>query len=227
MGTKRTLAGIELISGLGEDERRELESICRWRRYRLGETIFDRGSEGREVYFVVEGGVNIVSFSLTGREIRFAIAKSGDFFGEMAAIDERPRSASIVAEEDSLIAVLPAEPFISLLKRRGDITFTLLQRLSANVRDTDDQVVELSGMEDMSRICSALLRMAKIDDTVDDLWTIRPMPGLRDLARDAGTNREAVNRSLTELYGGGLLKRKGDSLYLMDRKALEHIVSSG
>ena len=179
------------------------------------------------MYFVVEGGVNIVSFSLTGREITFAIAKSGDFFGEMAAIDERPRSASIVAEEDSLIAVLPAEPFISLLKRRGNITFTLLQRLSANVRDTDDQVVELSGMEDMSRICSALLRMAKIDDTVDDLWTIRPMPGLRDLARDAGTNREAVNRSLTELYGGGLLKRKGDSLYLMDRKALEHIVSSG
>ena len=226
METKRTLAGIELFAGLGEDECGDLESACQWRRYRLGETIFDRGSEGREVYFVVEGGVNIISFSRTGREIRFATAKSGDFFGEMAAIDERPRSASIVAYEDTLIAVLPVEPFISLLRRRGDIAFTLLQRLSAKVREASDQVVELSGMEDLSRICSALLRMAKIDETVDDLWAVRPMPGLRELARDAGTNREAVNRSLTKLYGGGLLKRKGDCLYLMDRKALEHIVNS-
>ena len=224
MNTKRTLKGIELLSVLSQDELGELESACRWRQYRMGETVFDRGSEGREVYFVVQGSVHVVNYSRTGREISFAAAKSGDFVGEMAAIDERPRSATIVADEDSLIAALPRESFVALLKRRGDITFILLQNLSGKVRETADQVVELSGMEELSRICAALLRMAKPDDSVEDLWTIRPMLTLRDLAREAGTNREAVNRALTELYSGGLLKRKADSLYLMDRTALEHIV---
>ena len=223
MESKRTLEGIKIFAGLAEKERRDLESACRWRRYRLGETVFDRGSEGREVYFIIEGAVNIVSFSHTGREIGFSSAGCGDFVGEMAAIDERCRSASIVASEDSLIAVLAPEPFIALLRRHGDITFTLLKRLSAKVREAGDQVIALSGTEDLSRICAALLRMAMADEIVDDLWAIQPVPDLRTLAREAGTSREVAQRSLHELYGSTVLKRKGDCLYLMDRNALQRI----
>ena len=72
---------------------------------------------------MIEGAVNIVSFSSTGREITFAEVGSGETVGELAAIDGQPRSASVVATEDSLLAILPAATFIELLQRNGEVAF--------------------------------------------------------------------------------------------------------
>ncbi len=67
--TGRTLAGIGLFEDLDEAERHRLESRCTWRRYASGETVLERGSESREVLFILEGAVNILDFSLSGREV--------------------------------------------------------------------------------------------------------------------------------------------------------------
>ncbi len=67
--TSHTLAGIKLFEALDEAERRRLESRCTWRRYGAGETVFERGSESHEVLFIIDGAVNILDFSLSGREV--------------------------------------------------------------------------------------------------------------------------------------------------------------
>lgn len=226
MAVERTLSSVTLFGSLDEVDRTRLESECAWRRYRLGERVFDRGSEGRDVYFVIDGGVNIVNFSRSGREVAFAVAKAGDMFGEMAAIDGESRSASVVANEDSLLAILPQEHFIDLLKRRGEITFLLLQRLSTKIRQVGERVMQLSTMEAATRVYAELLRMAQPDETVQDLWVIKPLPPLRVLAGEVSASRAVVSGALNELYSSGLLRRKGESLYFMDRKALEDIVNA-
>lgn len=226
MAVERTLSSVTLLRGLDDEDRTRLESQCSWRRYRLGERVFDRGSDGRDVYFVIAGVVNIVNFSRSGREIAFAVAKTGDMFGEMAAIDGESRSASVVAIDDSLLAVLPPESFIDLLKRHGEIAFSLLQRLSIKVREVGDRVMELSTMEASTRVYSELLRLAQPDETVQDLWVIKPLPPLRLLAAEASVSRAVVSGALNELYSSGLLRRKGQSLYVMDRKAVEEIVKA-
>ena len=66
--------------------------------------------------------------------------------------------------------------------------------------------------------------MAKPDAAVPDLWVVRPLPPLREIASRVSTTRETVARSLGQLYPQGLLRRKGRNLYLMDRGALEEIV---
>jgi CRP/FNR family transcriptional regulator, cyclic AMP receptor protein len=223
---RRSLAGVSLLRDLDGEERAALERQCVWRRYRLGERVFERGSDGRDVFFVVEGTVNIVGFSATGREITFATAQAGDTVGELAAIDEQPRSASVVASADSLLAVLPAEPFVELLRRHGEITFKLLRRLSTIVRRGDARVVELSSLQATQRVYAELLRLAKPDAAAPDLWTIKPLPTLRDLASQASTTRELVASALSQLYPSGLIRRKGDALYIIDRAALEEIVSA-
>ena len=65
--TSHTLAGIKLFEALDEAERRRLESHCTWRRHAAGETMLERGSESREVLFIVAGSVNILDISLSGR----------------------------------------------------------------------------------------------------------------------------------------------------------------
>ena len=223
---RRSLVGVTLLRDLDGEERTALERQCIWRRYRLGERVFERGSDGREVFFIVEGAVNIVSFSPMGREITFATARVGDTVGELAAIDEQPRSASVVAIEDLLLAVLPPEPFVKLLKRHGEITFELLRRLSTIVRRGDARVVELSSLQATNRVYAELLRLARPDAAAPDLWTIKPLPPLREIASQASTTRELVASAFNQLYPSGLIRRKGDALYIIDRAALEEIVNA-
>jgi CRP/FNR family cyclic AMP-dependent transcriptional regulator len=222
----RNLAGITLLQGLDPEARAALEGRCAWRRYRPGERVFERGSAGREVFFVIHGALNVVSVSPLGREITFAAAQSGGMVGEMAAIDGQPRSASVVAVEESLVAVLPSEAFIALLESHGEIALHLLRQLSAFVRQSGNRVLELSAVKAVNRVYGELLRLAEPDEAAPDLWAIKPLPALRDLASQAGTTREVVASALSKLYPSGLIRRKGTSLYILDRQALEEIVKA-
>jgi CRP-like cAMP-binding protein len=222
----RSLAGVALLQGLDPEARAALESQCRWRRYRPGKRVFERGSAGREVFFVIHGALNVVSFSPLGREITFAAAQSGGMVGEMAAVDGRPRSASVVAVGESLVAVLPSEAFVALLESHGDIALQLLRQLSAFVRKSGNRVLELSAVKAINRVYGELLRLAAPEGAAPDLWAIKPLPPLRDLASQAGTTREVVTSALAKLYPSGLIRRKGNSLYILDRQALEEIVKA-
>ncbi len=222
----KTLAGIRLFEGLDESDLKRLEDRCRWRRFKIGETVLDYGGAGREVFFVVDGAVTIVNRSFSGREVAFAGVKAGDCFGELAAIDGQPRSASVISAEDSLIAIIASEHFLDLLKQRAEITFRVLKRLAYMVRSGDVRIMELSTLAATQRVYAELLRMAEPDAASQNLWVIRPMPPLRDMASRVSTTRETVARALGQLYPTGLVRRKGRNLYLMDRDRLEKLVNS-
>ena len=221
-----SLAGIEIFEDLDPAERKRLEERCRWRRIRPGEALLDAGSASREVFFIVEGSVNIVNYSLSGREVALASLPAGECFGEMSAIDAQPRSASVVAKEPSLIAVLPAQPFVDLLQQHVEVTFRVLKRLVTMVRSGDQRIMELSTLAATHRVYAELLRMAVPDAAVPGLWVVRPLPPLREVASRVSTTRETVARALSQLYPTGLVRRKGRNLYLMNRDELERVVKS-
>ena len=218
---QRSLSGIRLLEPLDDDTTESLERQCKWRRYRSGERLFARGSVGREVFFIVNGEVQILGTNEAGKEITLAHIHAGDTVGEMAAIDGQPRSANVVAVEDTLVAVLEAESFVELLKRNGEISFELLHRLSSMVRKGDERVLELSILEAKQRICAELLRLARRDAAASDLWVISPLPSLRQIAGSASTSREVAASTLSQLYPRGIATRRGENLYILDRPALE------
>lgn len=223
---ERSLAGITLFGGLDEAARRRLESRCRWRHCRPGETVLERGSESQEVLFIVRGAVNIVNFSLSGREVAYATLGAGESFGELAAIDGQPRSASVVATEKTFLAVLPSAEFLNLLQERAEVTFRVLQNLTTMVRSGDIRIMELSTLAATQRVYAEILRMARPDTAVPDLWVIHPLPPLREIASRVSTTRETVARALGQLYPTGLVRRKGKSLYIMDRPKFEEKLAS-
>lgn len=222
----RSLAEIEIFRDLDRDELARIEARCRWRHLQSGEVILDAGSDSREVFFIVEGAVDIVNFSLTGREVAFASLPAGECFGELAAIDSQPRSASVVAKEPSLIAILDPQSFADLLQRRAEVTYRVLRRLITMVRSGDVRIMELSTLAATHRVYAEILRMAVPDAAVPGLWVVRPLPPLREVASRVSTTRETVARALSQLYPTGLVSRKGRNLYLMDRDKLEQLVKS-
>lgn len=220
----RSLAGVELFAALDEEDRRRIEARCRWRTYRTGERILEMGSESREVFFLVSGAASALNYSFSGREIAFANFSSGSYFGELSAIDAQPRSASIVATEECLVASMSGDEFLDLLRQRVEVTFKVFQRLATMVRASDVRIMELSTLAASARVYSELLRMAKPEMAVPGMWVIHPLPPLREVASRASTTRETVNRAITQLYPTGIIRRKGRNLYVTDKAKLELII---
>ena len=137
----RTLTGIAMFEGLDEADRRHLEGRCHWRHCAPGETVLERGGESQEVLFIVQGSVSIVNFSLSGREVAYATLGAGESFGELAAIDGQPRSASVVAKEKTLLASLPSDEFLSALATNGGSSGDRVE-VKAGLREGDSIVID-------------------------------------------------------------------------------------
>src|ERR1700761_1639398 len=118
----RRLGDFSLLEQLPEADRRAIEGRCHKRNYNRNETILDKGSASREVFFVLKGAVSVITFSPAGREVTLAAVKAGDFFGELAAIDGQPRSASVSAIEKTEIAIMPPDLFNELVRTRAVVS---------------------------------------------------------------------------------------------------------
>jgi len=216
-----TLANVHFFEGLNQAARERIEARCRWQQFKSGQRIIDFGADSRDVFFVVYGVVSVVNFSASGREVAFATLEAGGCFGELAAIDGQPRSASVVAIRDCEVAIMPSNVFLKLLQENVEVTFKVLKHLSQMVRTDDVRIMELSTLAATQRVFAELLRMAVPDAAVPGLWIVRPMPTLREIASRVSTTRETAARALSQLSAIDLLRRKGRNLYVMDRAKLE------
>ncbi len=215
------LDNINLLTELPVEELRDLERRATWRRYERNEQILDRNSENRDVFFVVQGAVQIANYSLSGREISLAMVSEGAYFGELSAIDDAPRSASVTASERSLLAAVSPTTFRDLLARDARIAFAVLQNMANVIRACDERIMDLSTLGAVQRVYVELLRLAGPDPAVPNFWSIYPMPTQADIAGRASTTRETVARVLSQLTSAEIVERKGKTLYLKDRGKLQ------
>jgi len=214
----RSLAGIDLIACLDEPARHALERRCLWRRWAAGEQIIDRETQSSDVYFVVSGRVRVIDYDDSGRrEIIFDEIGPGGYFGELAAIDGEPRSANIVATEETVTALLSAEAFIEMLFQHRDVGLAFMRRLSEMIRQSTARIMDLSTLDAHNRIYSEMLRQARTGGgRPPNTAIIHPVPVHSDIAARVSTTRETVARVLSELTHKGLLQREHDSLVILD-----------
>ncbi|MFN8947845.1 MAG: Crp/Fnr family transcriptional regulator [Alphaproteobacteria bacterium] len=209
-----TLAGCRLLEGLERTAVAQLEAQCMWRIVREGENVVTRDSDSRDVFFVVKGRCRIVNFSPSGREIAYAIAGPGDYFGEMAAIDGLPRSATVVALEDCTLASITPQIFRELIEQNPRISFVILEKLVRIVRTSDDRIMDLATLSAYQRVYAELLKLMKPDPVRPSSWLIYPLPTQAQIAATASTTRETVARVLSQLAQDGIAERKSKTLYI-------------
>jgi CRP-like cAMP-binding protein len=183
-GKPRSLAGIEILEWLPSAALATLEARCRWKEYTVDEQIIDQGSDNRDVFFVVDGGVRVVNYSTTGREIAYANLGSDAYFGEIAAIDGLPRSAAVVAIKPSMIASMASEIFLDLLFERPPVALKVLRKLCGVVRVCDDRIMDLSTLRAVQRVHIEVLRLAKAGS--DGIPVIDPLPGFSTVPSRSG-----------------------------------------
>ncbi|PWC57212.1 Crp/Fnr family transcriptional regulator [Azospirillum sp. TSH7] len=216
---------IELLRPLSTDQRAAVARQCRWRRFAPDEQLIDHWAETRDVGFVVEGRVRVLSHSAGGREISFSDIDAGEQVGEMSALDGRPRSASVVAlEEGALIAFLPAKPFQTLVTAHPELAMAMMLRLCDKLRGATDRIMELSTLGANNRVHAELLRLARRASRQGSSAVITPIPVHSDIAARVSTTRETVARVLSDLTRDGMLERRSDALVVRDLPRLELLV---
>jgi CRP-like cAMP-binding protein len=128
------LSRVPLFSGLGKRELERLSRVMRERRFAEGETVTSEGQTGVG-FFVIEDGTATVS--VKGRNV--GTLKAGDHFGEIALIDEGPRSATITADADLRCRGLVSWEFRSFVQEHPEVAWPLLRTLASRLRETQDR----------------------------------------------------------------------------------------
>jgi CRP-like cAMP-binding protein len=116
------------------------------RSYRKSEVIFEEGSTGNEMYLIHAGSIALITRQGTSRPVTLAVLKPGDFFGEMALVDDAPRSASAVAVRDSQLIVLDRAKFLFTVRQQPQFALSIMHTLCQRLRDLDERVSVLGGM---------------------------------------------------------------------------------
>lgn len=224
MAENRSLAGIRCFTEVPGDALADLEKACRWRSYDGGQLILSHHDLSNDVYFIVAGTVRVVLYSPAGKEVSFGELGAGSMFGEIAAIDGRPRSASIIAETNALIADMPAATFTKMLAAHPDVAARVLRQFADLVRQLSTRIFEFSVLAVKNRIHAELLRLARRNGIEDNRAVLSPAPTHSDIASRVSTHREAVTRELNVLAREGLMERSGGAVVITDVARLAKMV---
>ena len=219
------LRSIELLQGLAPEKLDVLARQCVWRNYEAGKRIISRNAADRDVHFLVAGRVRITTYSLGGRQVTFRDIDAGEMLGEVAALDERPRSADVIALEPSLVAALAPAAFRKLLADEPELGHRVMTRLACLVRSLSERVIDLSTLGVQNRIHAELLRLAREAGVARNRARLDPGPKHADIASQVSTYREQVTRELSALAKAGLLEKNGSALVVCDVARLEEMVA--
>lgn len=192
-------------------------------RARGGQTLVALGAQSNGVYIVLEGRVQVAIYSLGGREVVLRDMAAGALFGELAALDDGPRSASIVALSDCLLASVTGSQFRNIAAADPAAAIWMMQRLTRQVRILTEKLFELNTLPVASRLHCELLRLAGAGPDAATA-TIEPFPTHAELASRIGSHREAITRELNYLSERGCIEQQRRQLRIHDLPMLIRMV---
>lgn len=206
------LRRLPLFAKLSDPELEELGGRMRQKQFRRGDTIFRKDDDGTHLYVVLDGAVKIALPGEFGQEALVAIARSGEYFGELALFDRSPRSATVIALEDTHAALLAADDFIAFLESHPLAVRTVLEALSRTVRRLSDRVEDLIFLDVPSRVAKYLLDLAQQNGGPDRELNLTQ----DELAAFIGASRVSVNRVLGDLERRDLISIRRRRIAILD-----------
>ena len=193
---------------LSDAELKALSERAIMRAFAKNTVIVSEGDRADSLYIVLSGRVRAYVSDDQGKEMFLSEAGKGEYFGEMA-LDEGPRSASVITLEPTRLLVVPKDDFAAFLAKSPEFALHLVRKLIRRVRALTHDVKSLALMDVYGRVARMLLDLAVERDGV---LVIEERPTQQEMANRIGASREMISRILTELAAGGYIEVARDRI---------------
>ncbi len=221
------LQKFKLFNEMTVEEMAELERITRMESVKKKTVLFLPGDPSGQVYLLKSGRVKISRMSEEGREVILAILEPGEIFGEVEVLDDSPRDTLAEAMDDSQLCVIRREQFLSLIRRKPELTLRLTKLIGSRLKKIENRVEDLVFRDVPSRLAHLLIQLAS------DYGAATP-EGVRiemkithqEMANLVGAIRETVSAVLGEFKKEGLIAFEGRRITLLRPDLLQQRVGA-
>jgi len=214
---QQLLNKIPLFNSLSDSDLESLSESVRLQSLKKGQTLFRKGDEGSSLYIIKQGTIKIVLPSRLGDEVIVTIFSEGDFFGEMALFDGKPRSADALAMESTKIYMLNRNDFLLFLQSNINAMKSILSQLTNRLRSTDDFLEGACFLSVSARLAKKLLDLAESHGQKDgDSVYIDLNLTQKELGDMIGSTRESINKELKILRDKNLITMQENKIQIID-----------
>jgi CRP/FNR family transcriptional regulator, cyclic AMP receptor protein len=198
----------------------EAESLQRRgsiRSFARGQALLHEGQVPDRVLILREGRVKVYCTTSAGKEVVLAVRGVGELVGELSAIDDDPRSASIVALDRVEALVISAREFRGFLLEHPVAAMLLLRMLSRRLRDADSKRIEFAAFTTLGRVASRLLELAeRFGETHGEEIVVELPLSQEELAGWTGSSLESVGRALQTMRSLGWIETGRRRIRILD-----------
>ncbi len=225
---KRTVLSQHFLFGqLESDQLDRVLALAVERDFRNGAVIFYKGEEGTSMMTLLRGQVRISAFSEDGREIILNSIEPGGFFGEIALIDGKKRSANATAVGQCTLLLINRRDFIPFLKQNPEIAIRLLTVVCERLRYTSEIAETVAFLTIPARLARLLMKIAETQgvETADGLHIDLKL-SQREMGNFIAASRESVNKQLRAWQAQGLIAMEQGDITILQPDILEDLTES-
>ena len=210
MDDQELLRTVPIFSELSEADIASLARLTSHRSCPKDTVVFFENEEGDSFFIIVDGRIKVTILGDDGREVILSVLGRGDFFGEMALLDNEPRSATAIAVEDTELLSLHRNDFQSVLSDNRSIMSALIKILTARLRRANHQISTLALLDVYGRVARVIVDTARDEGKrLKDGRIAFRRATHQEIANRIGTTRETVTRMLKDLERQGLIHIEG------------------
>jgi CRP-like cAMP-binding protein len=216
------------FQALSDGELSLVASAMLVRQFRRGQTLFTRGEAGNGLYVIIGGLIRLSVVSREGRELTLRLAGAGEIIGEIAAIDNGPRTTDGAALLPSETLELPHDAFQSAMDRFPPLRHAVLHQLCSRLRATTEQLEGFALQPLEARLARFLIGLAQqpAADRNGDSSAFELAANQREIATMVGASRPRLNQLLGRWQETGIVARNG-RLLVCRLSTLESIARMG
>lgn len=217
MSLPKTLRQVPLFSKLRDSDLEVLAPLLTQRDYPKNRVIRFAHDPCDAFYVVLRGQVKVMLIAEDGREVVLSLVREGDFFGEMALLDDEPYAASVIAMDDTTLLVLRRDDFRRSIRELPEMSFGLLRALCGRLLEADNKIGGLMLLDVSGRVAHLLLELSAREDG----YEISDLPTHQVIAQMVGSSRETVSRTISAMTAKQLIVGTPTGVRILNHEALE------
>lgn len=189
------------------------------RHFGRSEVLVKQHSQSDQLFVLLSGGVRVISNAKSGRQLFLNKLRAGDVLDEMSLIDDKPHSATAIADTPTDALTLSRADFLSCLQENSHVAFAFMSRLVQRLRQADRRIESLALMGVHGRVGLALVENAS--PCFDGSMVINEKISRQDLAKMVGASREMVSRVMKDLEARGFIRTDSPSRVTLENTLLQ------